>query len=247
MSSKKKNPMPLKRADARLVWVDLEMSGLDPDADVILEAAFLVTDADFNILAESPSWAICPPEGVLDAMDKWNTRTHEKSGLTARCRDAELDNDAVAREALKFLRKHAEHGRSPMCGNSVCQDRRFLARLMPKVEQFFHYRNLDVSALKITAQLHNPRAVMKKGDDDGESAHRALDDIRESVAEMRHYVARLIVPADDLEADYAWAARLREKAAEKKQRRLERKEARAAERKAKRAENARRRAAGELA
>ena len=243
--SKKKNPIPIRRADIRLVWVDLEMSGLDPDADVILEAAFIITDADMNILAESPSWAVRPPEGVLDAMDKWNTRTHKLSGLTERCRESEMDNDMVARESLKFLRKHAEHGRSPMCGNSVCQDRRFLARLMPKVEQFFHYRHLDVSALKITAQMHNPNAVAVKNEG-GESVHRALDDIRESIAEMRHYLSRLIVCADDVEGDYARAARKRERAAEKKQRRLERKEERAAERKAKRAENARRRAAGEL-
>ena len=241
----KKNPVPSRREDIRLAWVDLEMSGLDPDADVILEAAFVITDADLNILAESPSWAVCPPEGVLESMDKWNTRTHKASGLIERCRESEMDNDMVAREALKFLRRHVEHGRSPMCGNSICQDRRFMARLMPRVEQFFHYRNLDVSALKITAQMHNPKLAELKGEG-GESAHRALDDIRESVEEMRVYLSRLIVRSENLAADYAAAAKKREQAATKKKRRLEKKEARAAEKKARRAENARKRERGEL-
>ena len=238
----KKNPIPLKREDIRLAWVDLEMSGLDPDSDVILEAAFVITDADFNILAESPSWTIRPPEGVLENMDKWNTRTHRNSGLIDRCRESDMDNDAAAREALKFLRKHVEHGRSPMCGNSVCQDRRFMARLMPKLEQFFHYRNLDVSALKIISQMHNPKLAAMKGEG-GESAHRALDDIRESIEEMRLYLSRMIVPADDLPGDYAEVARKRELAATKKQRRLQKKEARVAAKKARRAANALKRAA----
>ena len=241
----KNKPAPLKRDEIRLIWVDLEMSGLDPDVDVILEAAFVITDADLNILAESPSWTVRPPEGVLEGMDKWNSRTHERSGLTERCRESEMSNDAVAREALKFLRRHAEHNRSPMCGNSVCQDRRFMARLMPKVERHFHYRSLDVSALKITAQMHNPTLAEKKGER-GESAHRALDDILESIEEMRYYLAHLIVRSEDVAGDYAKAMRLRELAANKKQRRLEKKEARAAERKARREANARKRAeAGE--
>ena len=237
----KKNPAPLKREDIRLIWVDLEMSGLNPDADVILEAVFVITDADLNILAESPSWAVRPPEGVLEGMDKWNSRTHKRSGLERRCRESEMDNNMVAREALKFLRRHAEHNRSPMCGNSVCQDRRFLARLMPRVEGFFHYRSLDVSALKITAQMHNPAVAEKKGEK-GESAHRALDDILESIEEMRHYLARLIVRADDVAGDYAAAARKREMIVNKKLRRLRQKEARATERKERREANARKRA-----
>ena len=235
--SKKKNPIPLKREDIRLAWVDLEMSGLDPDSDVILEAAFIITDADLRVVAESPSWAVRPPEGVLEGMDKWNSRTHQASGLTERCRESEMDNDMAAREALKFLRRHVEHGRSPMCGNSICQDRRFLARLMPRVEQFFHYRNLDVSALKITAQMHNPKLAAIKGES-GESAHRALDDIRESIEEMRLYLSRLIVPAEDIAGDYAEVARKRELAAKKKQRRQEKQEARAAEKKERRAAGA---------
>ena len=242
----KKNPAPLKRDDVRLAWVDLEMSGLDPDADVILEAAFIVTDADLNIVAESPSWAVRPPPGALDNMDKWNTKTHAKSGLAERCRAAEMDNDEVQREALKFLRKHAEHGRSPMCGNSVCQDRRFMARLMPKLESFFHYRNLDVSALKITAQMHNPKLAELKHADGKESAHRALDDIRDSIAEMRLYLDRLVVCADDVEGDYAECAKRREARSNKKKRRLQKKNARAAEKKARREANAKKRAAGGL-
>ena len=167
-----------------LVWIDLEMTGLDTQADHIIEIATIVTDASLNILAEGPVLAIHQPEAVLEAMDEWNRTTHGASGLIRRVRESTLTaNDAEA-QTLAFLAEHAEAGASPMCGNSICQDRRFLAREMPRLEQFFHYRNLDVSTVKELARRWAPDVLagLQK-----ESTHLALDDIRESIRELEHY------------------------------------------------------------
>lgn len=170
-----------------LVWIDLEMTGLDPDRDRILEIATLVTDRDLNILAEGPVVAVHQSDEILNAMGEWCTRQHGKSGLTQRVRDSATDEAGAQRLTLEFLRQYVPPNSSPMCGNSICQDRRFLYRHMPELERFFHYRNLDVSTLKELARRWAPAmpAFSK------ESAHLALDDIRDSVAELRHYRANL--------------------------------------------------------
>jgi oligoribonuclease len=168
----------------RLVWLDLEMTGLDPQADVIIEIATVVTDADLAVVAEGPVIAIHRPEAVLAGMDEWNTRQHGRSGLTERVRQSTIDVAAAERATLEFLAAHVTPKSSPLCGNSICQDRRFLAREMPALEAFFHYRNLDVSTLKILAGLWAPAVlagVQKQG------SHLALADIHESIAELRHY------------------------------------------------------------
>jgi oligoribonuclease len=169
---------------SRLVWLDLEMTGLDPQADAIIEIATVVTDADLAVIAEGPVIAIHRPEPVLARMDEWNTRQHGGSGLTARVRQSAVDVAAAERATLEFLAAHVTPKTSPLCGNSICQDRRFLAREMPALEAFFHYRNLDVSTLKILAGLWAPTVlagVQKQG------SHLALADIHESIAELRHY------------------------------------------------------------
>jgi oligoribonuclease len=171
-------------SDSNLIWIDLEMTGLDPANDRIIEIATVVTDPDLNELAEGPVLAIHQPREVLDAMDEWNTRHHGSSGLTGRVRASAVDEAEAARQTLAFLRQWVPAGTSPMCGNSICQDRRFMARHLPELEAFFHYRNLDVSTLKILAQRWRPdllASFQKTG------AHLALDDIRESIGELRHY------------------------------------------------------------
>jgi oligoribonuclease len=172
-----------------LVWMDLEMTGLDPFRDQILEIAAVVTDPNLEILAEGPVIALHQPEHVLAAMDEWNTRHHGQSGLLERVRNSSYDEQRAEREMLAFLERWCVAGGSPLCGNSICQDRRFLARCMPRLESFFHYRNLDVSTLKIVARLWAPDVVeaFKK-----EGRHLALEDIRESIAELRHYRAELL-------------------------------------------------------
>jgi len=171
-----------------LVWIDLEMTGLSPDLDHIIEMATIVTDADLNVIAEGPVIAIHQPEPVLAGMDEWNRRTHGESGLTDRVRRSQFSAADAERMTLEFLRKHAEAGASPMCGNSICQDRRFLAREMPALEKFFHYRNLDVSTLKELARRWAPDVLagLQKA-----SKHLALDDIRESIDELRYYRSTL--------------------------------------------------------
>jgi len=167
-----------------LVWVDLEMTGLDPDRDVIIEIATIVTDANLNVIAEGPVLAIHQGDAVLAGMDEWNTRQHGQSGLTQRVRASRIDADEAQDLTLEFLVRHVPPGTSPMCGNSICQDRRFMARHMPRLEAFFHYRNLDVSTVKELARRWRPdvlAAVNKQG------THLALDDIRDSIAELRHY------------------------------------------------------------
>lgn len=167
-----------------LVWIDLEMTGLDPEKERIIEIATLVTDGDLNILAEGPVLAIHQPNTLLDAMDDWCTKTHGASGLTQRVKDSSTTTREAEQATLAFLRPYVEPGVAPMCGNSVHQDRRFMQREMPELEAFFHYRNLDVSTLKELAKRWNPdvKKSFKK-----QNAHLALDDIRESVAELRHY------------------------------------------------------------
>jgi oligoribonuclease len=173
----------MQSADA-LVWIDLEMTGLRPDADFVIEIATLVTDSELNLIAEGPALAIHHDESVLGLMDDWNLRQHGSSGLLERVRQSRISTAAAEQATLQFLARHALAGSSPMCGNSICQDRRFLARHMPELERFFHYRNLDVSTLKELARRWAPQVAdsfVKSG------THLALDDIRESVRELRHY------------------------------------------------------------
>ena len=139
-----------------LIWIDLEMTGLDPDNDVIIEIATLITDADLNILAEGPTYAVHQPDSILDTMDEWNTNQHGKSGLTQRVRDSKISPAQAEAETIAFLEKWVPKGKSPICGNSICQDRRFLVRGMPKLEDYFHYRNLDVSTVKELARRWRP-------------------------------------------------------------------------------------------
>jgi oligoribonuclease len=171
-------------SEHNLIWIDLEMTGLDPQNDQIIEIATVVTDGQLNELAEGPVLAIHQPDAVLEAMDEWNTRQHGGSGLTERVRSSQTNAAAAERATLEFLRDWVTEGASPMCGNSICQDRRFMARLMPELERFFHYRNLDVSSVKELARRWAPD-VYKGFDKD--SSHLALDDIRDSIAELRHY------------------------------------------------------------
>ena len=175
--------------DTHLVWLDLEMTGLEPATDHVLEIATLVTDTQLNVLAEGPVLAIHQPEAVLTAMDYWNKEHHGASGLLARVRASQHDAAAAEEETLRFLNQWVPAGKSPLCGNSICQDRRFLARAMPRLEAWFHYRNLDVSTVKILAQRWAPAVAeaFKK-----QSAHLALEDIRESIAELRHYREHLL-------------------------------------------------------
>lgn len=167
-----------------LVWIDLEMTGLDPDEDVIIEIATIVTDSQLNTLAEGPVIAIKQPDALLDAMDEWNTNTHGSSGLIQRVQDSSINCHEAEQQTLDFLHQHVAAGSSPLCGNSVHQDRRFLVRYMPELESFVHYRNLDVSTLKELASRWRPEllAGFKKT-----GSHQALDDIRESINEMRYY------------------------------------------------------------
>jgi len=167
-----------------LIWIDLEMTGLEPQRDEIIEIATVVTDSHLNVLAEGPVIAIHQPDSVLDAMDEWNTKQHGHSGLVERVRNSSYDVAAAERETLAFLQQYLPKGESPMCGNSICQDRRFMARLMPTLEEYFHYRNLDVSALKELAIRWAP--AMSEGFKKN-SSHLALDDIRDSIAELNYY------------------------------------------------------------
>jgi oligoribonuclease len=175
-----------------LIWIDLEMTGLDTTRDQIIEIATLITDKDLRVLAEGPVVAIHQPETVLDRMDDWNKRQHLGSGLLERVRASRIDPLEAERRTLEFLRRWVPAGASPMCGNSICQDRRFLHRLMPTLEAYFHYRHIDVSTIKELARRWLPdisRGIKKSG------AHLALDDIRESVAELAFYRQHLFVNA----------------------------------------------------
>lgn len=167
-----------------LIWIDLEMTGLDTQNDRIIEIATLVTDSQLNLLAEGPVLAVHQSDEVLNGMDDWNRRHHSASGLVDRVRASSVDEAEAERQTLAFLEQWVPVRTSPMCGNSICQDRRFLARLMPKLEAYFHYRNLDVSTLKELARRWKPE-IMTGFNKSG--SHLALDDIRESVAELRYY------------------------------------------------------------
>ena len=175
---------PLPPSDQNLVWIDLEMTGLFPDSDRIIEIAVVVTDPLLNVRVAGPVLAVHQSDAALDAMDNWNKGTHGKSGLTERVRASTTDEAAAEAAVIAFLLRHVPKGKSPMCGNSICQDRRFLARTMPKLEAFFHYRNLDVSTLKELARRWKPGVLdgFKKA-----QAHTALADIHESIDELVHY------------------------------------------------------------
>jgi len=167
-----------------LIWIDLEMTGLVPETDLIIEIATLITDADLNVLAEGPVLAVRQSDAALAAMDDWNQKTHGESGLINRVKESTTGDAEAEALTLAFLQQYSEKGASPICGNSICQDRRFLARYMPTLEAFFHYRNLDVSTVKELARRWKPEvlaSLSKRG------SHQALADIHDSIAELRHY------------------------------------------------------------
>lgn len=178
-----------------LIWIDLEMTGLNSQTDYIIEIATIITDSQLNILAEGPVLAIHQQEAVLAKMDDWNQKQHGESGLIARVRASTINEAEAEARTLEFLSQYVAAGKSPMCGNSICQDRRFLARCMPQLEAFFHYRNLDVSTLKELARRWYPgnRGFNKT------SIHLALQDIRDSIEELRFYRERLFVPLETVD------------------------------------------------
>ena len=174
----------LAKNDLNLIWVDMEMTGLQPDTDRIIEIAMIVTDSQLNTLAEGPVLVVHQPDTVLDGMDNWNKSVHGKSGLIQKVKDSTLDEAAAEAHAIEFLKLHVPKGESPMCGNTICQDRRFLARWMPTLESYFHYRNLDVSTLKELVRRWKPEVAkgMVK-----HNKHEALADIVESIEELKYY------------------------------------------------------------
>ena len=179
----------LKPSDQNLIWIDLEMTGLFPETDRIIEVAVVVTDPMLTVRIEGPVFAVHQTDAVLDGMDNWNKGTHGRSGLTERVRASTVDEAAAEAQVIAFLQQYVPKGKSPMCGNSICQDRRFLANHMPALEAFFHYRNLDVSTLKELARRWKPAALdgFKKA-----QAHTALADIHESIDELIHYRQHLL-------------------------------------------------------
>tara|TARA_B100001115_G_C15731645_1_gene356387 strand:- start:56 stop:607 length:552 start_codon:yes stop_codon:yes gene_type:complete len=172
-----------KKSFNNLIWIDLEMTGLNPDKDQIIEVAVAITDTDLSEIVEGPNLVIGQSKKLMESMDTWNTKQHKKSGLYEKVIQSTNSSKGVESEVLKFFEQHCLPGASPMCGNSICQDRQFLRRWMPELHDYFHYRNLDVSSLKILASFWNPEApkFKKKG------SHRAIDDVRESIAELRYY------------------------------------------------------------
>ena len=184
------NPTRLARSDDNLIWIDLEMTGLYPDTDRIIEIAIVVTDAHLGNRTEGPVFAIHQSDTTLDAMDAWNKGTHGRSGLVDRVKASEVSEVQAETQVIEFLKQFIGNNKSPMCGNSICQDRRFLANYMPKLEAFFHYRNLDVSTLKELAKRWKPEvaASFKKA-----QAHTALADIQESIDELAHYREHFLV------------------------------------------------------
>ncbi len=170
--------------DNNLIWVDMEMTGLNPDRDRVIEVAVVVTDAWLQTLAQGPVLVVHQSDETLDGMDAWNKGTHGRSGLIERVRASTLDEESASAQLIKFLAPYVGAGKSPMCGNSICQDRRFMARWMPQLEAYFHYRNLDVSTVKELAKRWRPEVVRSF---EKKSKHEALADIYESIAEMQHY------------------------------------------------------------
>ena len=185
-------PKTVDDRSTNLIWIDLEMTGLSPEEDSIIEIATIVTDRYLNELAEGPVLAIRQSRGVMEGMDEWNTRQHGESGLTARVLESETSTAEGEAATLEFLANWVDAGASPMCGNSICQDRRFMAREMPDLERYFHYRNLDVSTLKILASLWAPEVAKGFSKD---SEHLALADIRDSIEELGWYRDNLLSPA----------------------------------------------------
>jgi len=176
-------------SETNFIWVDMEMTGLNPDSDRVIEVAIVVTDAALDVIAEGPALAIRQEERILLGMDSWNTATHGRSGLTERVRGSDLDEEGATDLLLEFLAPLVPRGKAPMCGNTICQDRRFMARWMPRLEAHFHYRNVDVSTLKELARRWQPevhRSFEKK------SRHEALADIYESIDELKHYRAHFL-------------------------------------------------------
>lgn len=184
-------PVPARTNEFNLVWVDMEMTGLDPDTDRIIEVAVVVTDAELNILGEGPVLVIHQPDEILDGMDAWNKGTHGRSGLIDRVKASTMSEVEAELVLIDFMKKYVPAGKSPMCGNTICQDRRFMARGMPKLEAFFHYRNLDVSTLKELCRRWKPAIAsgFKK-----HQKHTALADILESIEELRYYREHFIQP-----------------------------------------------------
>ena len=174
----------MAKHDSNLVWIDMEMTGLDPETCVVMEIATIVTDAQLNVLAEGPVIAVHQPDSVLDNMDEWCTRVHGESGLTQRCKESTVNEEEAAKQTMAFLENYVDAGKSPLCGNTIGQDRRFMVKYMPELEAYFHYRNVDVSTIKELVKRWKPEVLdgfTKKG------VHLALDDIRESIEEMRFY------------------------------------------------------------
>ncbi len=174
----------MTQSAGNLIWIDLEMTGLDTTTDLIIEIATIITDSQLNIVAEGPVLAIHQSDAAMNGMDEWNTRQHGGSGLTERVRSSTIDEATAEQQTIDFLSEYVPPNTSPMCGNSICQDRRFLARCMPKLEAYFHYRNLDVSSIKELATRWSP--VVAKGFKKG-SSHLALDDTRDSIRELVYY------------------------------------------------------------
>jgi oligoribonuclease len=174
----------MAKNDLNLIWIDLEMTGLDPDTDVIIEIATIVTDSNLNVLAEGPSIVVHQPDLILDTMNEWCVNQHGKSGLTQRVRDSKISLEEAEQQTIDFVSQFVDKGKSPICGNSIGQDRRFLVREMPALEEYFHYRNLDVSSVKEIARRWKPEllAGLKKN-----GSHLAMDDIKDSIDELRYY------------------------------------------------------------
>lgn len=170
--------------DQNLIWIDLEMTGLHPEQERIIEIATIVTDAELNIIAEGPNLAVHQPQSLLDKMDEWNTKQHNHSGLVKRVQESDISEAEAERQTIAFLEKHVPKGKSPMCGNTIGHDRRFLWRYMPTLVEYFHYRNIDVSTLKELARRWAPKVY---GAMEKEGKHLALDDIKESIDELKYY------------------------------------------------------------